>query len=100
VSRPPEKIRSTATADPRIITMSVPRTRITTQYATRDTENIPSNPKQVGELSTATHPPMVWFGSLEILLRKLEEFIKFVNGCHCLLLKVPCKILLRRIRRG
>jgi len=79
--------------------MSVPRTQRRTQYATRDTEDVPSKPKQIGELSMVTHPPIDWIASLEVLLSRLEEFIKFVNGHLCLPLKAQCNFVLRGMRR-
>jgi hypothetical protein len=50
-------------------------TPITTQYqyATSETENGPSKPKQVGELNwtlAATHPPTDWIASLKNTLEK------------------------------
>jgi hypothetical protein len=34
------------------------------------------------------HPPMNWIASVKILLRKVEEFVKFLDGCLYLSLEV------------
>jgi len=67
--------------------MLVAKPSTITQYSTRYAKNVMSKPKQVGELSTMAHPPMDWIASVEILLRKVEEFIEFVDGCLHLLLE-------------
>ena len=83
---PPRKHAQQPTADPET-TMLVEKLSIITQYGTRYAKNVTSEPKQVGELSTMAHPPMDWIASIKILLRKVEEFVKFVDGRLCLLLE-------------
>jgi hypothetical protein len=76
---------------------SVPRTPIISQYAIGDTENlnVPSKPKQVGELSAATHPPTDWI-AVSKSQNPLKEFIRFING-HLFL---PLAESLKGTRRG
>jgi hypothetical protein len=81
----PEKTCSTA--DPETM-MLVEILSIITQYGTRYAKNVMSKPKQVGESSMMAHPPMDWIASVKILLRKVEEFIEFIDGCLCLPLEV------------
>ena len=75
VSRPPENILSTATADPltkRILIININREWL--RSSTWNGEDITCKAREVRELGTSPMPPLKWIARFEVLLRKTPKF--------------------------
>jgi len=73
VSRPPKKILSTATADPRDDGNSEIEER-TRGKLTGNTQNVTSKAIEVWKLSLSTGPPANWITGIKIFMREFEVF--------------------------
>ena len=81
VSQPPEKICSTATAEPSSIKALVSCT-VEKKYKslTRNSKDISSKMVQVGKLGTSPSPPIKWLACIKIFLSKLEVIFEFIRN--------------------
>ena len=79
VSQPPEKIRSTATAEPSIKALVSCIVKNKYKSFTRNSKDVSSKTVQVGELGMSPPPPIKWLARIKILLSKLEVIFEFIR---------------------
>jgi len=79
VSRPPKKMCSTATAEPKIESGISWMVFNEHKWCTRDGQYISGKARQVGELRAASSPPLNWITIFEIFKWQLKEFLKLIN---------------------
>jgi len=78
VSQPPEKILSTAIAEPGDICFK--KWHLWYWQLTRYTQDVVGHTKKVRELSLSAKPPVNWITCVEIFSREFEVFFKFIDG--------------------
>ncbi|KAF8064937.1 hypothetical protein FPV67DRAFT_162146 [Lyophyllum atratum] len=66
VSRPPENIRSTATAEPGVCCEVLDLVQNVTNKRTRNRKNVAHKAIQVGELGPSARPPLKRFAGIEV----------------------------------
>jgi hypothetical protein len=49
------------------------------KWLTRDSKDVSRKTVQIGKLGTSPQPPIKWMACIEILLPKLEVFLKFIS---------------------
>src|SRR6266702_333102 len=71
-------------------------TPLTDCRRTWNTENIPSKPEEIWELSVPTHPPMNRVAGLKVFWWKVEVLLQLVYDHFCLPVKMQSEVFLRR----
>jgi hypothetical protein len=96
VSLPPEKMRSTATADPikKKIDINMCVNKAWTGKKTWDGKNVTGKTRKVWKLRASPIPPPNRVTTRKVFLREIPELRKFVDSCPLSL--EPCSEILLR----